>query len=466
MTIETIDPFYQELIGQRASYTAEDTENIRRIYEYNEYDADFRNCQCEFLELSGAKYNEQLNGIYNRVEPELNGTVNARWNYFNEETGDWLKYQKKTQRYQWVVTGTRVYQIPLLKADSVEVCAENIDVVWTERDLDAEGVDDIWNENGEVKVTCTDQASCCDALVIDDTVFEKQVFDAQHRPRYVNEYEQKEIAYFNGAWHLLDKMRAVKTFDSKRFCLQDALTELGIETTCGQLPPKAASTSDRTDDDDQFWMIENWMAVMDQIETGEYIESPIFEIDGYKWQMLVYPKGREEKDKDSISMYAYQVPGFQVEDDELTWPLHGKQITMGIVEQGKEITERVTMRRSFVTLPEDADNRVTNWLNPSRNKPYGMGWSSFLTHDLLFYRDWNYVYEDTMKFSFRVTEATGVFLNCEVTNFDRCLWQHQSDTELTFDESGSIYSRGKAHIKSGIEFCPKLEYSVEKIFGF
>ena len=104
------------------------------------------------------------------------------------------------------------------------------------------------------------------------------------------------------------------------------------------------------------------------------------------------------------------------------------------------------MRRSFTTLPEDTDNRITNWENPSRNSPYGLGWKNFLTHDLLFYRDWNYVYDNRMKFSFRMTEATGVFLNCEVTNFDRCLWQHQSDTELTFDETGSVYQRGKGKI--------------------
>ena len=90
-TIETLDPFYQDLIGQRASYTAEDTENIRRIYDYDEAAADFRNCKCEFIELSGAVFNEQLDGIYKRVEPELNGTFTERWNYYNEETGDWLK---------------------------------------------------------------------------------------------------------------------------------------------------------------------------------------------------------------------------------------------------------------------------------------------------------------------------------------------------------------------------------------
>merc|ERR1711892_795399 len=169
-TIETIDPFYQELIGQRASYTAEDTENIRRIFDYSPDDADFRNCQCEFIELSGAKYNEQLNGVYTRTDPEFNGTVNARWNYLNRETGDFLKYQKKSQRYQWVVTGTLVVQVPLLKADSTEVCAENIGIdmetEWSERNLDAEDVDEAWEVNNDVSVRCTAAKNCCEILVI------------------------------------------------------------------------------------------------------------------------------------------------------------------------------------------------------------------------------------------------------------------------------------------------------------
>ena len=49
---------------------------------------------------------------------------------------------------------------------------------------------------------------------------------------------------------------------------------------------------------------------MEEIEFGQYIESPIFEVEGYKWQMLVYPKGRDEEYNNSIAMYAYQVPGF------------------------------------------------------------------------------------------------------------------------------------------------------------
>ena len=71
-------------------------------------------------------------------------------------------------------------------------------------------------------------------------------------------------------------------------------------------------------------------------------------------------------------------------------------ITAGL---GKEIKERVTMRRSFYTSPKE--DGLTDWDSP-QNEPGNRGWGSFLTHDLLFYKEWNYVYEDTMEFSFRL----------------------------------------------------------------
>lgn len=171
--------------------------------------------------------------------------------------------------------------------------------------------------------------------------------------------------------------------------------------------------------DDSFWKIENWAEMYDQIQNGQYISSldvigePFKSKEGYAFEMRVYPKGRSSSYEGSISIYAYQV---ETEgDDSLVWPLHGKQITMGIVEQGKtpraqdkdlksfsgkEINERVTMRRAFYTSPPEESWRPSDWLQPSENIG-NRGWGSFLTHDLLFYKEWNYVYEDTMLFSFR-----------------------------------------------------------------
>lgn len=139
---------------------------------------------------------------------------------------------------------------------------------------------------------------------------------------------------------------------------------------------------------------------------------------------------------------------YQVEsksDSQLTWPLYGKQITMGIVEQGKSITERVTMRRSITTEPEK-----DNWKNPSEYSPTNRGWSKFLSHDLLFYRGWDYVFEDTMKFSFMVTEVTAVFMDCDVSEgpFYHCLYHQDSDDDQDFDSKGELHTRGLAKLRT------------------
>lgn len=97
-------------------------------------------------------------------------------------------------------------------------------------------------------------------------------------------------------------------FSSSRQVLQDKVKI--NENNCIRV--KKIAFTDTTDDDDHFWYIEDWNQVMEEIEFGQYIESPVFEIEGYKWQMLVYPKGRDEEYKNSIAIYAYQVPGFTV----------------------------------------------------------------------------------------------------------------------------------------------------------
>ena len=43
---------------------------------------------------------------------------------------------------------------------------------------------------------------------------------------------------------------------------------------------------------------------------------------------------------------------------------------------------------------------------------------------------------------------TGVFLNCEVTNFDRCLYKQEQEDDLDLDTSGAVYERGLVRITS------------------
>ena len=53
-----------------------------------------------------------------------------------------------------------------------------------------------------------------------------------------------------------------------------------------------------------------------------------------------------------------------------------------------------------------------------------------------------------INYVFRITEVTGVFLNCEVTNFDRCLYKQEQEDDLDLDSSGAVYDRGLVRITS------------------
>jgi hypothetical protein len=122
------------------------------------------------------------------------------------------------------------------------------------------------------------------------------------------------------------------------------------------------------------------------------ISSPVFVTDeGYSFEVHVYPKGTSSY-PNYISFYVYQGTNFRKfmksekklslikseekrylqsiflgqkfrdkkecirkllikvatdNDKSLVWPLLGKQMTVGIIEQGKPIEQRVVMRKSF-----------------------------------------------------------------------------------------------------------------------
>jgi len=235
------------------------------------------------------------------------------------------------------------------------------------------------------------------------------------------------------------------TFDIK--CAAEIINDLDNWTKRIVMPPSmphVPNSAEETTDiipfdnknpDEFIWTVENWEEKFTSMKNTEYFLSPIFTTEeGYDWQVKVYPKGKDAASQGQISMYATCLDG-------PFFPLHGKQVTIGIIEQGKPIQERVTMRRSWYSYP-----------NNSGNKNQGRGWSKFLYHDYLFYYDWNYVHEDSMTFSLMISEVTGVFLECDPhagpNGFDSCLFKQDQDDDLDFDENGIIHERGLASVTS------------------
>ena len=91
----------------------------------------------------------------------------------------------------------------------------------------------------------------------------------------------------------------------------------------------------------------------------------------------------------------------------------GKLITVGITEQGKSPAETAMVTKSDVTGV---------WGNPSEGDPNRLVWKDFVSHDHLFYDSrnpsgWDFVDHDSMMFTLSVTDATGVFVNCNGPSF-------------------------------------------------
>ena len=60
------------------------------------------------------------------------------------------------------------------------------------------------------------------------------------------------------------------------------------------------------------------------------------------------------------------------------------------------------------------------------------------------------MYENTVQFSFGLTDVTGVWLECDISeqSFHRCFYQQDQDDDLDFDVDGKLYARGLARLKS------------------
>ena len=212
-----------------------------------------------------------------------------------------------------------------------------------------------------------------------------------------------KLVHHNNSWKLFKNGILSLDFPSgNTFCLQESLLKNKIDfvthenanPTDEDLPESNNELNTAENEVDEFnWTVTDWNELRDSISTGEYIKSPVFKSsDGHSFELRVYPNGRSSSNQ--ISIYAYTVA---TSDDEfLTWPLHGKQLTLGIIEGGKSDKDRLVNKRSFYTSPSG-----TKWDNPSKYGSGNSGWSSFMSHDLFYYKNWSFVHDDSVEFFFK-----------------------------------------------------------------
>ena len=70
-TIETKNEKYQNLIGNRATFTSSDMNYINILYSYSQDDADASRCSCSTFDISGFQIQQTSNGLYHSINDSL-----------------------------------------------------------------------------------------------------------------------------------------------------------------------------------------------------------------------------------------------------------------------------------------------------------------------------------------------------------------------------------------------------------
>ena len=72
-TVITNNDQYQNLIGNRATFTAGDVDLINVLYTYDHEQADISSCSCNEIEVSGLENQQSRNGRYRKTNDTTNG---------------------------------------------------------------------------------------------------------------------------------------------------------------------------------------------------------------------------------------------------------------------------------------------------------------------------------------------------------------------------------------------------------
>ena len=349
-TIVTKDPFYQNLIGQRASYTKADNDLLNNLYSYSDADTDLASCGCEKIEFSGLTYQSARNGVY--VKDASGSLVGDRFGYAHETNGNWLYYRRSS--YSWWIGGTKGGSSRGVQAPDVAYCPENVEKNWQEYSGE-------WQETGNVVSRCVDNVKCCSSINLMHRHSRYPEINGEYlaagelhyRTYYVHSSEDYAL-FFNGeSWEISSvsglntKLHEGFVLHTSDFCISDLSSAKFVSTfddtvldsrmSCGtrsaSIHPKleasiaahiphvhdepsldtAAIEMDTSGycpaDQAMFsWKIDDWQSFFD---AGNSRRSPVFvDKEGYSWQISVYPNSKSSSSNYGyLGIYAYLVAG-------------------------------------------------------------------------------------------------------------------------------------------------------------
>ena len=334
--IVTKDPFYQNLIGARASLTKADNDLLNNMYSYSDADTDLASCTCDKIEFSGLTYQQHRNGVY--VKDANGGLVGERFGYAHETNGKWLYYRRSSQ--SWWLGATKGGGTAGVRAPDVAYCPENVEKNWKE--LSGE-----WQETGNVVSRCVDNVTCCSSINLMHSHSRYQEINGEYlaagelhyRAYYVHSSEFY-VLFFNGeSWKISSVYGTSEGFvlNTSDFCISDLSSAKFVSTfddtvldsrmSCGtrsagihpKLEASIAAHIPHVHDEPSLdtagiemdtsgycpadqamfsWKIDDWQSFFD---AGNSRRSPVFvDKEGYSWQISVYPNS-----KSSSSNYGY-----------------------------------------------------------------------------------------------------------------------------------------------------------------
>ncbi|XP_047430487.1 meprin A subunit alpha [Mugil cephalus] len=343
-TITTTIPFFNEVIGQRLDFSAEDITRLNRMYDCANTHTLLDQCSFELINICGMIQNEEDNAdwIQTLSSPaDADHTLAGRC----RDSGYFMKFDTSSG----AAGSSALLESRILYPKRDEQClqffykmtgaAGDKLVIWIRTD---DGTGTVRN----VKKIYTITGDGDDAWKI----------------THVTLKVTKKFRYF------FQGIRSSTT--SSGAILIDDITL--TETVC----PSAV------------WQIRNITAVLATTPFGHPLRSKCFyNSEGYSFGMSIYPNGRSADYPDYVGMTFHLCSGEN--DAVMQWPVKNRQATIVVMDQDPDVKLRMSSTRSFTTDSDAIWNKPTatsgaEWDDSCkcyRSRDYG--WSTFISHNQL-----------------------------------------------------------------------------------
>nr|XP_002123301.1 meprin A subunit alpha-like isoform X1 [Ciona intestinalis] len=148
-----------------------------------------------------------------------------------------------------------------------------------------------------------------------------------------------------------------------------------------------------------YFVVNDYSQILATSARGDYFYSPLmYTDDGYGFQVKIYPVGSSNSKDGYMAMYYYVAQG--VNDDSLQWPMYNRYIKFSIVDQGPDALTRMTQANSILSSSSGG-----SWDKPTSTRNSGYGFSSFMSvSDIQNTR--HFLKHDQLMVSMQVTDMT------------------------------------------------------------